>query len=216
MSTAVESKTSSRFVDFDEYVDFQLEKTRHGIKWTDMVTAAAVIAAFVVGYLLFFAVLDNWLIPGGFGRTARFAMVAGLLLVSTGWLVWKIVLPYFKQVSSLYAARAIEQSEPGLKSTLLNLVDLRRSGREMSGEIRGALEKRAAKTLANMDVDQALDRRPLMRAAYVLLALVVLTCLYSVLSPKRISFARAFLPPANVAPATRTKASVLPSGENAG
>ena len=177
-------QASSGYVEFDEYVDFQLEKTRNSIKWTDIVTAVAVVAAFVVGYLLLFAVADHWLIPGGFGHTARFVMVGGLLVATAGWLVWKVLLPYLKQVSGLYAAQMIESSEPGLKSTLLNLVDLRNAGREIPQEIRGSLEKRAAQALSHMDVDQAVDRRPLMRAAYVLLGLVVFACLYSVFSPK--------------------------------
>jgi len=199
-----QSQSPSGYVDFDEYVDFQLEKTRHSIKWTDIVTATAVVAAFVVGYLLLFTILDHWLVPGGFSHTARFAMVGGLLAVTAGWLTWRVILPYLKQVSGLYAARMIESTEPGLKSSLLNLVDLRRGGREIPQEIRGSLEMRAAEALSNMDVDQAVDRRPLMRAAYVLLGLVVFACLYSVISEKNISFARAFLPPVKVGPATRT------------
>ncbi|MBT6157312.1 MAG: hypothetical protein HOL01_14310 [Planctomycetaceae bacterium] len=199
-----QSQSAAGYVDFDEYVDFQLEKTRHSIKWTDIVTATAVVAAFVVGYLLLFTILDHWLVPGGFSHTARFAMVGGLLAVTAVWLTWKVILPYLKQVSGLYAARMIESTEPGLKSSLLNLVDLRRGGREIPQEIRGSLEKRAAEALSQMDVDQAVDRRPLMRAAYVLLGLVVFACLYSVISEKNISFARAFLPPVKVGPATRT------------
>lgn len=201
---AAQPQRSTGYVDFDEYVDFQLEKTRHSIKWTDIVTATAVVAAFVVGYLLLFTILDHWLVPGGFGHTARFVMVGGLLAVTAAWLAWKVVLPYLKQVSGLYAARMIESSEPGLKSTLLNLVDLRNAGREIPQEIRGSMEKRAAQALSRMDVDQAVDRRPLMRAAYVLLGLVAFACLYSVISDKKISFARAFLPPAEVGAATRT------------
>ncbi|MBT4866277.1 MAG: hypothetical protein HON53_14330, partial [Planctomycetaceae bacterium] len=30
-----QSQSAAGYVDFDEYVDFQLEKTRHSIKWTD-------------------------------------------------------------------------------------------------------------------------------------------------------------------------------------
>jgi collagen type III alpha len=204
MPATAQPAASSGYVDFDEYVEFQLEKTRNSIKWTDIATAAAGVAAFIVGYLLLFAVLDHWVVPGGFSRTARFIMAGLLAAVSGGWLAWKVLLPYLRRVSGLYAARTIELSEPGLKSTLLNLVDLRRAGREVPQEIRGALEKRAAQALSKMDVDLAVDRRPLMRSAYVLLGLVVLVCLYSIFSPKKISFARALLPPANVAPATRT------------
>ncbi len=205
MATSLEPRTAQRYVDFDEYVGFQLEKTQTNIKWTDIFTATATVAAFMVGYVLMFTVLDHWVIASGFSETARLLLVLALVLVCGGWLVWKILRPYFHKVTALYAARSIEHSEPALQSTLLNLVDLKQSGREIPKSIRATLEKRAARALANMDIEQVIDRRPLMRASYILLGLIVLCCLYSVISPKSISFLRAFVPAAEVAPATRTE-----------
>lgn len=205
MATSVEPRTSEQYVDFDEYIDFQLQKTRANIKWTDILTAGAGVATLVLGYVLLFTVLDHWVVAGGFGYVTRTVMLLGLLFVTAGWLGWKVVLPYLRSVNRLFAARVIEQSEPGLKGTLFNLIDLERSRRQVPEPVRTTLEKRAAVSLSHMDVDQAVDRRRLMWVSYSLLAVVVLCCLYTIFSPKRISFRRLFLPAADVPVATRTE-----------
>lgn len=177
----------SKFVDFDEYIDFQLSKTRANIKTTDILTALAGVGTMFLAYLLVFVVFDHWIIDGGFSTGARWLMLGGLLVASAAWVVWRVVLPSRRNVTGLYAARAIEETEPELKHSLMNLVDLKRAGRPVPVEIERALQKRAAVTLHKGDVDAAIDRRPLMRLSYALLALVVLCCMYAVFSPKRIS-----------------------------
>ena len=213
MSTSMKPNISQQYVDFDEYIDFQLQRTRSNIKLTDILTALAGVATLSLGYFLVFTALDHWIISGGFGNTARVLMFSVLLLALLTWLTWKVVVPYFKSVTGLFAASVIEESEPGLKSTLLNLIDLRRSGREIPENIRTSLEKRAAVSLSHMDVEQAVDRRQLMQFSYALLAVVVLCCLYTLFSPKKISFGRAFLPSANVAISTQTEILNVKPGE---
>ncbi|MEX1097907.1 MAG: hypothetical protein WED34_17815 [Planctomycetales bacterium] len=206
MTTSVEAP-AQRYVDFDEFVDFQLHKTESAIKMVDLLTAAVGVGAVVVGYLLAFVVLDHWVVPGGFGFTARVAMLGGVALATVAWVAWKVVLPATRRVNTLYAARTIERSDPAAKSTLLNLVDLRRAGRPVPPQILGTLEKRAALMLSHMDVEQAVDRRLLMRLAYALLIVVVGFCLYTLFSPKKVSNSiwRALLPAAQVEVATRTE-----------
>ncbi|MFQ5732481.1 MAG: hypothetical protein ACE5KM_11080, partial [Planctomycetaceae bacterium] len=196
MATTTQSAGKRGYVDFDEYIDFQLQKTRAGIKATDILTALAGVATLFLAYLLVFVVFDHWVIAGGFGTVGRWLMLGGLAAACIAWVVWKVVIPARMHVTGLYAAKAIEQTEPGLKHTLLNLVDLRRAGRDVSEEIRTAMEKRAAVTLSQGDVDAAVDHRPLMRLSLLLLGLVVVCCLYSLFSPKKISASvlRALLP----------------------
>jgi len=185
---ATTSTTAQRkYVEFDEFIDFQLQKTRSGIKANDILTALAGVATLFLAYLLVFVVFDHWIVDGGFSPVGRWLMLGGLLVACAAWVVWRVVIPSRKHVTGLYAARAIETTEPGLKHTLLNLVDLRRAGRKVPEDIARAMEKRAAVTLSKTDVDSAVDRRPLMRLSYALLALVVLVCLYSLFSPKKIS-----------------------------
>ncbi len=207
MATSAEPHSPQQYVDFDEYIDFQLQRTRTNIKITDILTAAGGAAVLLLGYLLVFVVFDHWVIAGGFGYAARLLMLGAIVLAVGAWVGWKVVRPYLKSVNRLFAARVIERSEPKFNSTLLNLVDLRRADRDVSPLILTSMEKRAAVTLSHMDVDHAVDRRRLMRVSYALLAIVVLCCLYTLFSPKPISNSiwRALFPMADVSVATRTE-----------
>ena len=68
-----------------------------------------------------------------------------------------------------------------------------------------AIEKRAAVALSHTEVDDAIDRRPLLHWLYALLAVVVVFCGYAILSPKKIgpSIWRALLPSSGCASSGR-------------
>ena len=195
------------YVDFDEYVGLKLEKTQSTIRTTDLLTALAGVAAMFLGYLLLFVIFDQWILRDGFGTVSRWILLSILLISTIAWLVWKVGLPSFRTVNGLFAARQIEIAEPGLKSNLLNLIDLKGAGRTVNPAILKAMERRAAVRLQQVDVSNAIDHRPLVRTAYVLLAVIVLFCLYAVFSPKKISNSiwRGLLPAAQVTVATRTE-----------
>lgn len=214
-STAAGSSNSSRYLDFDEYVDLKLQKTRATIKSTDILVALAGVAAMFLGYLLLFVVFDQWIVPGGFGIGLRWTLLSTLLVLTAAWLGWKVGVPYLRSVNRLFAAQEIEKSDPDLKSNLLNLVDLRSSGRAVDPAILRALEKNAAVGLQKIDVAQAIDHRPLMRMAYILLAVVVMFCLYALLSPKKISNSiwRSLLPAAELGVSTRTEIMNVQPGD---
>ena len=206
MSTAAPQSTQSEYVEFDEYIDYQLSKARSQIKLMDIATAAVGAAVLVLAYLFAFTLLDHWIVPGGFSTTARAVMLGLLLLASVVWIAWKVARPYFRSVNRLYAARAIEGVEPALKGNLLSLVDLSAANRPVSKSIRRAIEKRAAVGLASTDVDHAVDRQMLMRLSIALLLVVVACCLYAALSPKSLSFMR---PLSTVDQAVATRTSIV-------
>lgn len=211
MSTTIEPQEGSpAYVEYDEYIEFQLSKTQSQIKRTELLTSSAWMGIGILSYLLTFVVLDQWLIPGGFGRTGRIVWFIGLISGGGFWLVWRVLLPWTKQIHELYAANMIERSDPRLKSTLLNLVDLQLNGSTTgSPVVRKSMEKRAAVQLTNVDVDHAIDRRALTRLAYVLLAIIVVCGGYVAFSPKDAltSVQRLFLPVAKTQVATRTTIS---------
>ncbi|WP_339732550.1 hypothetical protein [uncultured Gimesia sp.] len=191
MSTASESSSATEnrtghYAKFDEYVDYQVSKTGSHIKANDLLTTAVGISTILLGYLLIFVVCDHWFIKGGFGHTARLLMLVGVVFACLGWAVWKLILPYFKKVTPLYSAHALEQASEEMEGSLLNLIDLKKSNRPVKPEIINSLEKKAALTLSKTDTDQAIDRRPLMRLSYGLLAVVALLCFYALFSPKEI------------------------------
>ena len=121
-------------------------------------------------------------------------------------LAWRVFFPLIRRVHPLYAARVIEQADPNLKSNLVNFVDVRESNARSTPAVLKAMEKRAAVGLSQIDVEEAVDRRPLLRIAYALLGVVVAAALYIVLSPKDAftSVRRALLPTAAIDVATET------------
>jgi collagen type III alpha len=207
MSTTLDRrKAKQNYAEFDEYISFQLQKTQTGIRSTDIFTAICGAAVFVISYLLVFVVLDHWVVTGGFGNAMRAVLLVGMLVGTLAWIGWKVVWPCFRRVNSLYAAKALEEASPDLKSTLLNYVDLRSSQREVAPAIIGSMEKRAAVTLSHAEVDDAIDRSTLLRLSYALLAAVVLFSVYSVASPKKVwpSIVRIFAPSSDTSVSTQT------------
>ena len=191
MATATGSNQSQRYAEFDEYIDYQLSKTRSRIRRTEILTAAVGVATLVLGYLFVFTILDHWVIPGGFGLVTRLIMLGLVAAGAAVWVAYRVILPSTRAVTGLYAAKTIEAADRKLKSSLLNIVDLKRARRAVPMSVAASMEKQAAVRLARGDVDQAIDRRLLMKLSYALLAVVGLCCLYAVLSPKEISFFRA-------------------------
>jgi collagen type III alpha len=207
MSTTLDRrKAQKNYAEFDEYISYQLQKTQTGIRSTDIFTALCGAAVFVVSYLLVFVIFDHWVVTGGFGPGMRIILLSGLLIGTLVWLGWKVVWPFFRRVNSLYAARALEQASPDLKSTLINYVDLRSANRDVSPAIIESMERRAAVTLSHAEVDDAIDRSTLLRLSYALLTAVVLFSVYAVASPKKVwpSIVRIFAPGSEVSVSTQT------------
>ncbi len=216
MASVIEPpETSQQYVDFDEYVDLQLQKARDGIRATDILTAVMMFGVGLMVWLLLFVILDHWVIQDGVGPTARITMAVIFGVVSLAWLAWKVAVPYMHRVNRLFAAKEIERTQPELKSTLLNLVDLQDVGHEMPPEIHKALQRRAAESMARTDVDTAIDRRPLMISVYAFCVLIVVFLLYSLFTPKRVSSSvlRAILPTADIAAPTETVIKSVEPGD---
>ncbi|MHC4877812.1 MAG: MSCRAMM family adhesin [Planctomycetota bacterium] len=205
MSTTVDQ--SRQYAEFDEYINFQLHRLRAGIRMNDVFTALCGVAVIATVYLLAFVVLDHWVIPGGFSHTTR---LVSMLLLAVGTLAWislRVVRPCLRRVNRLYAAQLAESASEELDSNLLNYEDLRRSGRDVPAPILRALEKRAAVSLSHSDVDDAVDRRLLLRLSVALLTVVLIFCLYTVFSPKKVwpSIWRAINPVTTTQVATQTE-----------
>src|SRR5258708_3737208 len=172
-STDVQKPEAHHYVDYAEYVDFQLEKTRSSIKLTDIFTTLTTLAVIVISYLLVFVVFDQWVLEGGFGYTARVGLLSVLAGGVLGTLAWRVILPLVRRIHPLYAARVIEKSDPNLKSNLVNFVDVRQANVQSAPVVLKAMQKRAAVELSHIDVEEAVDHRTLFRVAHSLLALLV-------------------------------------------
>src|SRR6476660_766752 len=104
MASTLESRADApHYVDYEEYVDFQLEKTRSSIKLTDIFTTLTTLAVAVIGYLLAFVVVDQWVLEGGFGYVSRVCLLSILMAGVLGTLAWRVFWPLLRRVHPLYA-----------------------------------------------------------------------------------------------------------------
>jgi collagen type III alpha len=205
--------TDQNYVDYGEYIDFQLQKTQNQIKATDFFVALIGIVTFLISYLLIFTLLDHWVIPGGFSNGMRLALLTIIILISGTWVFFKVVIPFRKKIKTLFAARTIESSSPELNNSLLNLINIEQSRESIRGSIYRSMEKQAAVSLTEMDISQVVDRKKLISLSFSLLAAVVFFCLYAIFSPKDISFWRPLIPFAAVDVSTITEILLIEPGD---
>ncbi|HVJ86467.1 MAG TPA: hypothetical protein VM452_12535, partial [Caulifigura sp.] len=205
----------NRFVEFDEFIDYQLTKASRSIQSTDVLVGVVGLALGLTVYLFVFILADHWLISGGLGTVARgLYWLVGAVAMGY-WVATRLLKPLNSRVNVLFAAKAIEKTQPGLKSSLLTLTDLKQAGRATSGAIKGSLEKRAAVGLSKADVEEAVDRSALMKCSYVLLFLLAVFCGYALVSPKSIlqSAWRALVPFSATGVATKTRIDNVSPGD---
>jgi collagen type III alpha len=188
---ATVSETTHRgYAEADEFVQYQIEKARDRIKATDLLTAAVLTALLLFSYLLIFTLLDHWVIEGGFQAWTRAGMLVTVVALC-GLIVYRYVLRrWTHRIHPLFAAKMLDNSSEGIAGSLMTLVDLQAEGRKCDQPIHRTLEKRAAVRLAEVHIDEAIDRRLLIRLGAVLFIVVLVTCLYAVFSPKSISLLR--------------------------
>ena len=172
----------AHYVEFDEYVDSKIVRTRDVIRSTDIMVALIAAVAAVLGYLLLFVIADHWLGMDFVAPVIRLAIGVSILGGSLAWACWRIGLPHRRRINRLFVAREIETHESALEGNLLNLVDLQQAKRDVDLPVMRSIEKRAAVGLSQADLDGTVNRGPLMRSAYTLLGLVVLSCLYTLLT----------------------------------
>ena len=168
----------------ERYVDEQIRRTRRALKMVDLSAGMITLVVGVLSYLLVAAMLEHWVVPGGWSPTAR-AMLLIVLVGGAGWFSWRSFWPLVsKPINPAFAAQAIERSSPSLKNSLLNLLLLRDRRRQISRQVYQAIERQAAQRLAEVPVDSVIDRGAIIRLGRILAAVVALFALYLWLSPK--------------------------------
>jgi hypothetical protein len=206
----------ARRIEYDQYIDQQIRRTRGTVKLVDLASRLMTAVVGLLAALLVAALVEHWLVPGGFSVVWRSLAFVGLLLAAS-WYAWREVIPLILQrISPVYAARAIESHSPGLKNTLLNLLLFRQHRDLVPDAVYRTVEEQAATRLATADVDAAVDRSGLIRVGYLLLGLVLLGGLYKVLSPKDpvATAGRVLMPWADIPVPTRVSITNIDPGES--
>ena len=149
--------------------------------------------------------VEHWLVSGGLPRVVRWGwLAAGLVALVAAAVRWLLPLVRYK-VNLVYAAHAIERSNPDLHNDLVNTVLVKARPEGSAAVVVRSLEKRAAKRLADVPADAVIDRTQAVRLAYLLAVLVGAACLYELLAPKSllVSAARLVAPWAGIAAPSR-------------
>ncbi|MCA8988020.1 MAG: hypothetical protein KDA78_10285, partial [Planctomycetaceae bacterium] len=212
MSHAEEVK-QPKYVDFAEYILFQVRRTQSLIRqadlWQLLITSVCAISFLMLLWIL----LDHWAFSAGLSSPLRWLGFFSLVgsLAYAGYVYYRD--GGRRSVTSLYAAKTLETSQQDFQNSLFTLMDLDYHGKPTSSYIRGSLEKRAALTLNNLDVEEAIDRQALLHRLYVLIAVVVVLFGYASLGPKSSldSILRVLLPwTASTAPTQTRLVNILP------
>ncbi len=214
---ALHTRGDAKLVQYDEYIDTQVESTRRMVKAVDLATSLVVLAAGVLAFLLTAAVVEHWLVPGGYPVAVRIVLFAALAGGAAYFALRRLWPLCVRAINPVYAAQTIEVSAargPSLKNSLVNLLLFRQRRAEISDAVYHTLEEQAAKRLSRVAVDAAVDRSLLIRFGYVLLAIVAIAAVYKVLSPKDplVTAQRVLMPWADVVPASRVKISAVEPG----
>ncbi|MCU0961144.1 MAG: hypothetical protein MUF48_13645 [Pirellulaceae bacterium] len=168
----------------EQIIELQLARTRRRIKWVDLGCLAMGLAGSITTYLLIVVWIDHWV--ADLGEWGRLLALLGLALGVTYYGAAILVPPLLRRINPAYAARAIEQTNPSLKNSLLNFLTFRRDDSPTSRLVHQALRQRAAQDLRQVNVDLAVDRTRLIRIGYVVVALMALFAIYTILSPKNV------------------------------
>lgn len=177
-------RSSAEDEQLDRFIAERIGRTRNEVRLVEVFAGMMTWLASVLACLMALVVCDHWLVSGGLGFWPRM-LALGTLWVGSVVYGYRRIAPWMSgRINPVYAAQAIEQSRPGLKNSLINFLLLRPERSELPAGVYQALEQRAASDLSHVPAEGTVDRTHLVRISYSLLAVVVICCLYKLLSPK--------------------------------
>lgn len=194
------------------FIRQQIDRTRTQVKFVDLFSGFILLAIGLIGWLLLVAIVDAWLFDLGMvGRLFALLVLAG----GSAFIFWQRILPALRgNVNPLFAAKTIEDGEPGYHNSLINLLMLRKNRIGVSPAMVTAMEAQAADRLGERPVDGVVDKTYLIKTGYVLAALFIVAVGYAILSPKNPfqSVARIIAPFAQLARPSRVDISAIEPG----
>ena len=209
MATGTSTPTIAR----QKFIQEQLDRTSRSLKLVELLSNLMLLAAMAFSYVLLVAIVDHWIAPLGFwGRLACLAV----LITGCAWFFAVRIIPLLaKKINPVYAARAIEHSEPSLKNSLVNFLMLRSANSRVHQVVYQAMEHKAAADIQRVEVDMAVDRTHVFRIAYVLAGVLSVCAAYTILSPKSTfqSLQRMATPWADITQPTRVSILEIEPGD---
>ena len=166
----------------DRIIDRQLSRVRRHIRFTDLVSGFMTLIAGLLLFLLVVVLVDHWLF--GLGTGLRWLSLLVLVLGPAWYFATRIAPAMIRGINPAFAAQTIERSEPALKNSVVNYLLLRRERASLHEVVYQALQHRAAADVSHVVVEQTVDRSALIKAGYILVAVMGVAAAYKILSPK--------------------------------
>jgi hypothetical protein len=211
MTVGTQAQPFGKMLDYEQFIDHQLQRTQRRIKLTDVATACLILLVGFLGVLFLEVVFDHLF---GMPYWLRSTILWTGLSAASIFAAFRLVLPLVGRINALYAAKTIEGADPAFKNSLINYLELKRHRDRLPKAVLATLESRAVNDLTQVDVEGAVNQHRLMQTIYALSAIVVVGCIYWLVSPRNPwdSVRRAFL--ADVVRPTNTQLINIKPGDN--
>ncbi len=202
MTLGTQTQAYGKLLDYEQFIDHQLARTRSRIKLTDVITAGLTLVVAFLATLFLEVVMDHAV---GLPIWLRQIVLAVGLGAASVFTALRLVLPLLSRINSLYAAKTIESTDSTFRNSLINYLELRRHRTQLPKAVMAAIEARAVSDLTQVEVETVVNQQRLMRMAYALSGVIVIFCVYAAVAPKNIldSARRAFL--ADISRPTNTR-----------
>ena len=126
MAIGTQTQPQGKLLDYEQFIDHQLQRTRPRIKFTDISTACLTLLVGFLAVLFLEVVFDHVF---GMPFWLRWTILVSGLLAAGVYAAIRVVMPLVRRINALYAAKTIEMSEPTFKNSLINYLELRRQSR---------------------------------------------------------------------------------------
>ncbi len=178
---ALGTQAVGKLLDYEQYIEHQLKRTRARIKMIDVLTAVGILSTGAIALLFVEILLDHIF---GLPLLLREIVLVASAGVAAVFAFRQILLPLISQVNGLYAARTIEGVHPTFKNSLLNYLHLRKHKENVSKAFMAAVEAKAVKDLTDVEVEAVVNQDRMQRVVYVLAAIMSVFVIYAALTPK--------------------------------
>ena len=110
-TTTAASPRNAQVVEFEEFIEAQLSKTRGHVRSVDIAGSLMLLAAGTLGLLLVAVIFDHWIVSGGLGFWGRALFLAMFVIGATTFLATQ-VLPLLVRKINPVVCRADHRAQP--------------------------------------------------------------------------------------------------------
>ncbi len=108
MSSGTQAKPYGKLLDYEQFIDHQIQRTRTRIKVTDIITASLTLLVAFLAVLFLEVILDHVL---GLHIILRRIVLAAGLASACMFAAIRVVMPVIRRINGIYAAKTIEDAD---------------------------------------------------------------------------------------------------------